>query len=178
MDTTGSFLSFDLTTGDARLIPAMDIANEIKTNRQASERIGKTYTDSKHAHSVNHTNHINNTLNAKVDAVKHSVTNLGRSVSNNANNLKNTRAFCCFSEHNHNTGRKMCLPAGDWDIHHMGFNDRISWISCQKGAKATLYADWFNGRSVNIGSGQTMDGHTLNRYHIQDRGSTLRIRPV
>ena len=178
MNTSGSLLSFDLATGDAHLIPTADIANEIKTNRQASERTSKSYTDAKHTHSVNHANNIRNSLNAKVDVVKRDVANLGRSVSNNAANLNNTRAFCCFSEHNHNTGRKMCLPAGDWDVHHMGFGDNISWIQCQKGAKATLYADWFNGRSVDIGSGQTMDGHTLDRYHIQDKGSTLRIRPV
>ena len=91
----------------------------------------------------------------------------------------NTYGFCCFQEHpdsHHKGGRKMCLPAGNWDLWGLGHNDLISGISCQGGVHARLYEHWYSGNSVYIANNAKLGQKELDDKKMQDKGTSLVIR--
>jgi len=130
--------------------------------------------EDRHRASVNHANGIKGTVDSAISSV---ATSLRGDISKNKKTINDRTAHCCFSENNNNTGRRMCLPPGGWDVHHMGFNDKISWVHCKQGVHAELYSDFFSGRRLNVASGQTFDQNQLHHRHMADTVSTIVIHP-
>lgn len=128
----------------------------------------------RHTASVNHANSVKDAVEKSFASVE---ADLRKDIGQNKKRIFDRTAQCCFSENNNFTGRRMCLPPGAWDIHHMGFNDKISWITCKPGVRAELYSDFFSGRKLDITSGQTFDQNQLRHRGLHDNASTLSILP-